>query len=153
METKDWFVINLFYLVCMNYAFHMKLTLPLAFGLSCLTFFLSGCTAPSTTPKVSTVDQQVKCAEFGTQNYKNSYMDDGYIKFEYHYSPSMDTCILQREEFGPDPNMYVYKLYNMFTKELLLYYATFDGLGCSSAKTCVKTMEEFNDRKADLLGA
>ena len=76
----------------------------------------------------STVQDKIKCEEFGKENFKDMYMDDGYIVFEYYYSPKLDTCVLQREEAGPDPGMFVYKLYDMFTKEILLYHATFDKL-------------------------
>ncbi|PIR54112.1 hypothetical protein COU75_02580 [Candidatus Peregrinibacteria bacterium CG10_big_fil_rev_8_21_14_0_10_42_8] len=99
----------------------------------------------------STVEQKIKCEEFGEENYQNMYMDDGWIEFEYYYSPVLDTCILQREEFGPDPDMYVWKLYDMFTKEIILYYATFDGIGCMSAQECVDSLDKYNAKKKEIL--
>ena len=102
--------------------------------------------------KQSTVEEKIKCVEYGKANYQDKQFDDGYIEFEYYYSPVLDTCVLQREEFGPEATQYVYKLYDMFTKGILLHYSTFEGIGCSFADKCVKTMTEYNAMKNELLG-
>lgn len=105
----------------------------------------------STSAPVS-VEEKIRCEEFGKENYKDMYMDDGWITFEYYYSPVLETCVLQREEMGPEPHMLVFKLYDMFTKEILLYYATFEGIGCAMAKECVDSLNEYTERKEELLG-
>jgi hypothetical protein len=148
----------------------MNKSLITGISLICL-FGLLGCSSPNnsvtdiqiskqkevftqapTIQHASTVDQKIKCEEFGKETYKNMYMDDGWIEFEFYYSPILDTCILQREEFGPKPDMYVWKLYDMFTKEILLYYATFEGIGCSAAQECVDSIEQYKFKKDKMLG-
>lgn len=111
---------------------------------------LTACTSTPVVQKDSTVEQQIKCADYGKENYKDQDFDNGYIKFSYYYSPKLDTCILQREEFGPEPTQYVYKLYETISKKLLLHYATFEGIGCAAAEKCVHSLDDYNKEK-DLL--
>lgn len=115
-------------------------------------------TAP--TNQRSIVDSQIKCAQYGQQNYKDTYFDDGSIEFEFYYSPSLDTCLLQREEYGPG-TAFAIMIYNMFTKEMRVHYYKGSGEGegvkCTAAKAmghdviCATSLEEFNQAKAYLL--
>lgn len=104
-----------------------------------------------TAPKTSNVEMKMQCQEYGEENYQDKYFDDGFIVFNYYYSSSLDTCILERNEMGPEPDQIVFKLYDMFTKEILLHAATFEAIGCAVAKECVETMEEYNARKVEIL--
>ncbi|MDD5026067.1 MAG: hypothetical protein PHH13_01680 [Candidatus Peribacteraceae bacterium] len=105
----------------------------------------------------SAVDSKMKCEQFGQQEYEDTHFDDGSIEFEFYYSPTLDTCILQREEYGPG-TAYAIMLYDMFTKNMLIhYYNGGEGMKCAAAKAmgqdvvCAKTLEEFNQGKKYLL--
>ena len=115
-------------------------------------------TEPTNQP--SAVDMRIKCAQYGQQNYEDTYFDDGSIEFEFYYSPSLDTCLLQREEYGPG-TAFAIMMYNMFTKEMRVHYYKGNGEGegvkCTAAKAmghdviCATSLEEFNQAKTYLL--
>lgn len=105
----------------------------------------------------SAVDSKIKCEQYGKQEYQDTYFDDGSIEFEFYFSPTLDTCLLQREEYGPG-TAYAIMLYEMFTKNMLIhYYSGGEGMKCAAAKAmgqdvvCAKSLEEFNQGKKYLL--
>lgn len=105
----------------------------------------------------SAVDNKIKCEQYGQQEYEDTHFDDGSIEFEFYYSPTLDTCLLQREEYGPG-TAYAIMLYDMFTKNMLVhYYNGGEGMKCAAAKAmgqdvlCAKSLEEFNQAKKYLL--
>lgn len=112
------------------------------------------------TGQTSDVDKSIKCTQYGKQNYEDTYFDDGSIEFEFFYSPSLDTCLLQREEYGPG-TAFAIMIYNMFTKEMRVHYYKGSGEGegvkCTAAKAmghdviCAASLEAFNRAKAYLL--
>jgi len=131
-----------------------------------LPIVLTGCSetveqqknADKTPTETSSVEMKIKCKEHGSENYQDMFFDDGSIEFEFFYSPSLDTCVLQREEFGPGA-AYAIMLYDLFTKEMMLHYSTSnDPVKCTMAQAldhevnCVASLEDFREMKRTILG-
>jgi len=105
----------------------------------------------------SSIDMKIKCQQQGRKQYQDTFFDDGSIEFEFYYSSELDTCLLEREEFGPG-TAYAIMFYDLFTKNLLVsYYNGGESMKCTAARAlgqdalCVDTISEFNDAKTYLL--
>ena len=68
-------------------------------------------------PKASTVEMKIKCQEYGEEKYQDMNFDDGYSEFRFYYSPVLDTCVGEREDFGPEA-MLKYGMFDMFKEGL-----------------------------------
>ncbi|MDO8468511.1 MAG: hypothetical protein Q7S29_02015 [Candidatus Peribacter sp.] len=103
------------------------------------------------------VGKNIECQTAGRQKFQDKLFADGDIRYVFFYSPSLDTCLLERKDSGPG-DAFAAKLYNMFTNEMLVHYSTGGTDFCEGAKAtgvapraeCTTSMEEFNTWKAAL---
>ena len=101
-------------------------------------------------PTVSKAEMNIKCREVGEAEFQDMYFDDGYIAFKFYYSPSLDTCLVEREESGPGPIDVVFKIHDIFGANRSMPLARFSLASCSVDDDCV-TLQEYNQQKEELL--
>tara|TARA_Y100000310_G_scaffold335132_1_gene416428 strand:- start:335 stop:784 length:450 start_codon:yes stop_codon:yes gene_type:complete len=100
--------------------------------------------------KTSNVDQKIKCIEYGEENYHFMDLDDGYIDFSFYYSPILDTCVGEREEFGPK-GMIKFGLFDMFKSGIGSWLLDYEYTSWCEGEDCL-TQNEYREKKSKLLG-
>lgn len=101
-------------------------------------------------PRTSTLEMKMKCQEYGEENYQFMSFDDGYSDFTFFYSPVLDTCVGEREDFGPGV-MIKYELFDMFGAGTTKWLAGYRYASWCEGEDCL-TLEEYRRKKSELLG-
>jgi len=98
--------------------------------------------------RASTVETKIKCQKYGEENYQFMNFDDGFSDFTFYYSPVLDTCVGEREDFGPGV-MHKFGMFDMFKSGIGSWI--FDYTSWCEGEDCL-TLQEYQKKKSKLLG-